>query len=872
MVPDVSVEEITEEAAQAEAAQAVEVILEPTVEPEPEAVLEAVLEPVLEPVFEPVLEPVLEQVLEPVLEPVPEPALELVLEPSIEVALEVVLEPAPEAAGETALEQSQPTPDVPPVDASEASVTAPETNAPDMLSPVPFDVGVIPTLPDLTGVFAVDDDGVVDPSDMAIPGLELHDDTGSIELPMLDGWSSHRIEETIDEEVVGSELTWLAPIDPTEPVAEPDGFASHVESALPASDLVSTLSDLVIEDFEHVADDPNVYVVTGSLAGTPAYGTTFPRSLTPIDVSPIPELDAAIEAGAIAAARADADPSLVLRRPPFRLDPHDFILPGELPPLMADDERVEAEPVSGTLTDESIFGPIDLDNLRGDSVAPSREESDGVSGEAVVIEAEEFVEEAGLERAVVEGAVDATGLIESALVVDAVDSGEAALVDADPLEADPVDETDAIEAERALDLSDAPLYAPSHAPFYAPASASENDEADVTAHSEATTPDEDAAHGEPEATIDLPAVVDEEATEVADSVNQDVLAEVAETVPRAATPTVPIATVAAEAQAAASSRCDELRLAVAAAPHDWHLRRRLAESLFEVGVPDRAFAELQAALSGLSQNGQLPAAAEIADQLVRISPDRIAYHQKRVELAVRLNDQQRLRIAYLDLADSLVRAGDESRAHPVYARVLELDPWDERAREALGAAAPPPPPPATPDEDFVDLAEWLRDDEPASTRMRMREPQVSGDEQADFDSLLRHFKEGVSRSLGEDDYESHYDLGVAYKEMGLLDDAIAEFQKALRSRRHRLPAYEALGQCFVEQSRHSVAATVLTRALHEPGLGDEHRVGVLYLLAYSCEALQRWEEARSYYSRVYATDIHFRDVAARLAALDLIAR
>jgi tetratricopeptide (TPR) repeat protein len=270
------------------------------------------------------------------------------------------------------------------------------------------------------------------------------------------------------------------------------------------------------------------------------------------------------------------------------------------------------------------------------------------------------------------------------------------------------------------------------------------------------------------------------------------------------------------------------------------------------------------------------AASDIADELVHVSPDRVPYHQKRVELAVRSNDQQRLRLAYLDLADALVRMAEEGRARAVYARVLEIDPYDDRAREALGPAAPPPPPPAAsarPDDSFVDLADWLRDDDkPVDTRMRMREPAISGDEQADFDSLLRHFKEGVSRSLGEDDFESHYDLGVAYKEMGLLDDAIAEFQKALRSRRHRLPAYEALGQCFVEQSRHSVAATVLTRALHEPGLGDDHRIGVLYLLAYSCEALQRWDEARSYYSRVYATDINFRDVAARLAALDQIAQ
>jgi hypothetical protein len=64
-----------------------------------------------------------------------------------------------------------------------------------------------------------------------------------------------------------------------------------------------------------------------------------------------------------------------------------------------------------------------------------------------------------------------------------------------------------------------------------------------------------------------------------------------------------------------------------------------------------------------------------------------------------------------------------------------------------------------------------------------------------------------------------------------------------------------------------VAVTVLSRALHEPGIDDNQRVGVLYLLGYACEALQRRDEARSYYQRVYATDILFRDVAERLAAL-----
>jgi tetratricopeptide (TPR) repeat protein len=301
----------------------------------------------------------------------------------------------------------------------------------------------------------------------------------------------------------------------------------------------------------------------------------------------------------------------------------------------------------------------------------------------------------------------------------------------------------------------------------------------------------------------------------------------------------------------------------------------MAESLFEAGERDAALAELETALAGFSESEDLRSAAEIADELVRVAGERIPYHQKRVELAVRRQDQQGLRFAYLDLSDALDQIGDEGRARAVYARVLEIDPADNRARQALGPASPTETEPSAsrPDDEVIDLADWLHDDAgPTSTRMRMREPKVTGDEQADFDSLLRHFKEGVARSLGEDDFESHYDLGVAYKEMGLLDDAIAEFQKALRSRSHRLAAYEALGQCCVEQGRFDIAATVLSRALHEPGVNDEDRIGVLYLLAFASESLQRWSEARSYYQRVYAIDIGFRDAADRLSAVAQVAQ
>lgn len=176
------------------------------------------------------------------------------------------------------------------------------------------------------------------------------------------------------------------------------------------------------------------------------------------------------------------------------------------------------------------------------------------------------------------------------------------------------------------------------------------------------------------------------------------------------------------------------------------------------------------------------------------------------------------------------------------------------------------------DDDFVNLSDWLSEDKtPKSTRMvaDVREPES---DQVDFSDMLERFKQGIAENVSDEDHEAHYDLGVAYKEMGLLDEAIAEFQKALRGVEHRIRTFEALGQCFIEKGQYQIAVTILSRAPVEPGATDEKLVGVLYLLGYASEALQKFNDALVYYERVFAVDITFRDVNDRLAALERVAR
>ena len=155
--------------------------------------------------------------------------------------------------------------------------------------------------------------------------------------------------------------------------------------------------------------------------------------------------------------------------------------------------------------------------------------------------------------------------------------------------------------------------------------------------------------------------------------------------------------------------------------------------------------------------------------------------------------------------------------------------------------------------------------------MVVAEQEPTGDEDADFADMLRKFKQGVAANVDAEDYQSHYDLAIAFKEMGLLDDAIAEFQKALGSLNNRLPTYEALGQCFLEKGQPKLAMSILTRALNEPST-EEQLVGVLYWLGRAAAELGLAAEALTYYQRVFVLDIQFRDIAQRMSEVERAAR
>jgi tetratricopeptide (TPR) repeat protein len=151
-------------------------------------------------------------------------------------------------------------------------------------------------------------------------------------------------------------------------------------------------------------------------------------------------------------------------------------------------------------------------------------------------------------------------------------------------------------------------------------------------------------------------------------------------------------------------------------------------------------------------------------------------------------------------------------------------------------------------------------------RVTRREPQDK-DEQREFKEILEQFKRGIEENLDTDDHQAHYDLGVAFKEMGLLDEAIAEFQKALRAPEGRLRTSESLGTAFFEKGQFAVAEAVLRRAVDSAESGDEAKIGLIYWLGRALEAQGKAADAVTSYERAMAVDIRFMDLGDRIHRL-----
>jgi tetratricopeptide (TPR) repeat protein len=125
----------------------------------------------------------------------------------------------------------------------------------------------------------------------------------------------------------------------------------------------------------------------------------------------------------------------------------------------------------------------------------------------------------------------------------------------------------------------------------------------------------------------------------------------------------------------------------------------------------------------------------------------------------------------------------------------------------------------------------------------------------------------VVTSAGGADPTTLRDLGIAYKEMGLHDAAIAEFTKLVDDPQHEVFALTMMGECFESRGAPAEALLHYKKALNRPSVREDESTQLYYQLGRVFHTLGDESEALYFFEKVARRDPNFADVSARVASL-----
>lgn len=170
------------------------------------------------------------------------------------------------------------------------------------------------------------------------------------------------------------------------------------------------------------------------------------------------------------------------------------------------------------------------------------------------------------------------------------------------------------------------------------------------------------------------------------------------------------------------------------------------------------------------------------------------------------------------------------------------------------------------EEAYVDLAAEL-EEEMAAEDAIVEKAAGPGEGEVSLEDVFREFQKGVSEQLSEEDADTHFNLGIAYKEMGLLAEAIREFQVAAKDSSFLIECCSMIGACYIDQGLWDQAAEWYQRALDTPNLETSTLLALQYELAGCLEGSGDVDAAMRSFEAISEADPSFRDVSSRLSHL-----
>ncbi|MCK4666249.1 tetratricopeptide repeat protein, partial [Candidatus Dependentiae bacterium] len=189
--------------------------------------------------------------------------------------------------------------------------------------------------------------------------------------------------------------------------------------------------------------------------------------------------------------------------------------------------------------------------------------------------------------------------------------------------------------------------------------------------------------------------------------------------------------------------------------------------------------------------------------------------------------------------------------------VPEPEPTPEPEPEPIPAPTPAPEP-----EPVLDTSGAINIDDLAAPTPGQK---TAPDE--DIEATIESFADAADDILEDEDYKAHYDLGLAYKSMGLLDKSIYEFQISSKDDDTYLASCDEIADCFLQQDMPEAAMKWAKKGLDREGYSADYYLNLWFNYGVALESLEKEEEALDAFKNVYQENARFRGVSKRIKAL-----
>jgi len=214
----------------------------------------------------------------------------------------------------------------------------------------------------------------------------------------------------------------------------------------------------------------------------------------------------------------------------------------------------------------------------------------------------------------------------------------------------------------------------------------------------------------------------------------------------------------------------------------------------------------------------------------------------------------------LEEAEFYLQQGLFDEAAAVCRKILDFDPDNHLAQAKLSEIS-------AQGGSVTNTGEMVRSELTTESEAPVLLANEAAEDVFDWDNTGEQAVAEIEDDIDPEDAESHFNLGIAYKEMGLLDDAINEFSTAMRHHLRRFDALILKGVCLAEKGEVEIAEQVLSEGLSLPGLNKTERVSLNFELGLLKEASGQLDVALEHFQQAAQVDHFFRDVGLKIKQL-----